>query len=174
MTPTSSNSLTPTGTVTVTASPGGTNCTATLPATSCSLTFSSVGTRTIAASYSGDANFAGSTSSSVSLSVRNFNVYVVPPSKAIFSGGSGTYSMTVVGAGGFTGQVALSCAGGPPGATCTTNPASVNLSSSTTSATSTATVTVPAGTAKGTYNLTFTGSYGGVSRTANAVVRVTK
>jgi uncharacterized repeat protein (TIGR01451 family) len=52
---------TPTGTVTL--SSGASTCTATLPATSCNLTFSALGSRTITASYAGDANFNGSSSS---------------------------------------------------------------------------------------------------------------
>ena len=52
---------TPTGTVTLTS--GSSSCTATLPANSCNLTFSTLGSRTVSASYSGDANFSGSSSS---------------------------------------------------------------------------------------------------------------
>ena len=52
---------TPTGTVTL--SSGASSCTATLPATSCNLSFSTLGNRTVSASYAGDANFSGSTSS---------------------------------------------------------------------------------------------------------------
>jgi len=52
---------TPTGTVTL--SSGASSCTATLPATSCNLTFTTLGTRTVSASYAGDANFSGSSSS---------------------------------------------------------------------------------------------------------------
>ncbi len=50
----------PTGTVTLTS--GAASCTATLPATSCNLTFSALGSRTVSASYAGDANFGGSAS----------------------------------------------------------------------------------------------------------------
>ena len=52
---------TPTGTVTL--SSGASSCTATLPATSCNLSFTTLGTRTVSASYAGDANFNGSSSS---------------------------------------------------------------------------------------------------------------
>ncbi len=52
---------TPTGTVTLTS--GASSCTATLPATSCNLSFSSLGSRTVSASYAGDGNFSASTSS---------------------------------------------------------------------------------------------------------------
>ncbi len=52
---------TPTGTVTLTS--GASSCTATLPATSCSLSFNSLGSRTVSASYAGDGNFSASSSS---------------------------------------------------------------------------------------------------------------
>ena len=52
---------TPTGTVTL--SSGASSCTATLPATSCNLSFSAVGSRSVSASYAGDGNFAASASS---------------------------------------------------------------------------------------------------------------
>ncbi|MBK8067671.1 MAG: choice-of-anchor D domain-containing protein [Rhodanobacteraceae bacterium] len=58
---TSPGAGTPTGTVTL--SSGAASCTAILPATSCNLTFSALGSREISASYAGDANFDGSSSS---------------------------------------------------------------------------------------------------------------
>lgn len=54
-------SLNPTGTVTINASTGE-SCSAALPATSCTITFATSGTRNLTASYSGDANFDSSTS----------------------------------------------------------------------------------------------------------------
>jgi hypothetical protein len=50
----------PTGTITV--SDGSGNCSITLPATGCNLTPSSAGAKTLSATYSGDAQFSGSTS----------------------------------------------------------------------------------------------------------------
>ena len=58
---------TPTGTVTV--SVGADSCTATLPATSCSLTLTSVGAKKIKAAYSGDSRFATGTSAGVAHTV---------------------------------------------------------------------------------------------------------
>ncbi|MBL8246041.1 MAG: Ig-like domain repeat protein [Rhodanobacteraceae bacterium] len=52
---------TPTGTVTL--SSGASSCTATLPATSCNLSFTTLGSRTVSASYAGDGNFSASSSS---------------------------------------------------------------------------------------------------------------
>jgi trimeric autotransporter adhesin len=166
------NAFTPTGTVTVTAGPGGTGCTATLPATSCTVTFSTVGTKSITASYSGDAHFAGSTSASSSLIVQNFTLYVTPGSKTIVAGKSGNFGVAVTGTNGFTGQVSLSCSGGPVGTTCTVTPATVSLTASTTAAGASATVSVPAGAAKGSYTMTFTGVNGTNSRSATANLSV--
>ena len=59
---------TPTGTVTV--SDGTQSCSATVAAGNCSITFTSVGGRTVTASYPGDGNFAGSTSVGVGQTVN--------------------------------------------------------------------------------------------------------
>jgi hypothetical protein len=55
---TSPGSGTPTGSITVT--DGTNNCTITLPATSCNLPSTSVGPKTLTATYSGDSNYNGS------------------------------------------------------------------------------------------------------------------
>src|SRR3989454_4865114 len=60
---TAAGSWTPTGTVTV--SDGIQSCSATVAAGNCSITFTSVGGRTVTASYAGDGNFASSTSAGV-------------------------------------------------------------------------------------------------------------
>jgi hypothetical protein len=61
------SSYKPTGTVTLTASPTGETCTGNVAAGtgkgSCKLTFTSTGTRTMTASYAGDANHTGSNNS---------------------------------------------------------------------------------------------------------------
>lgn len=53
---------TPTGNVTVTASGGAETCTGTVAAGNCVITLIGTGTRTLTATYAGDANFNGSTS----------------------------------------------------------------------------------------------------------------
>lgn len=58
---------TPTGNVTVT--DGVNSCTGTVAAGSCAITFATPGTRTLTATYAGDANFAGSMSPGVSQTV---------------------------------------------------------------------------------------------------------
>jgi uncharacterized repeat protein (TIGR01451 family) len=60
---------TPTGSISVTGT-GGAACTITLPATSCNLTFTSTGGKTVNASYGGDGSFNGSTASGISHTVN--------------------------------------------------------------------------------------------------------
>ena len=65
---------TPTGVVTVT--DGMASCTATLPASSCSLTLRVVGTRHLVATYSGDNSFLASVSPGVDHVVEGHSVYL--------------------------------------------------------------------------------------------------
>jgi hypothetical protein len=101
---------TPTGTVTV--SDGATTCLAALPATSCTLTSTAAGAKTIVATYSGDSNFNGSTSAGVAHTVSKASTtttitsnlstatavnqaYTVAFSLTVNSPGSGTPTGTV-------------------------------------------------------------------------------
>jgi hypothetical protein len=164
--------VTPTGIVTVQASTGE-SC-ATGPhdnnfPDACALTFSTLGSRTITATYAGNASFNPSTSSGVLVRAVDFNVSASPAAQTA-TGRKANYKLTVTGLGGLTGSIAMSCAGGPPNTSCAVSPSSVNLSGST--ATAKATVTLPAGAAPGTYTVTFTGTYGGVTRSATASLTV--
>ncbi len=62
---------TPTGTVTV-SDGAGASCIVTLPGTSCSLTSASVGLKTLTATYTGDANFVGSSGTSTQQEVVTY------------------------------------------------------------------------------------------------------
>ena len=147
-----------TGSVTVTASTGE-NCSAAVAAGGCTVTFSTTGVRTITASYSGDANFTGSsTTGSVSVSVGDFAIAATPLSETISSGHQAVYSITLTPIGGLTGSVNLSCSGGPPSTTCSVSPSVDNLQGN--PITSTVTLMASKNVTHGTYTLTFTGSYG--------------
>ena len=92
---------TPTGGVTV--SDGVDNCVITLPATSCNWTPTTVGARTLTASYSGDARFSGS----VALSTAH----------AVVAAGEES-ALTITKAGSGSGTVSSNVAGISCGATC--------------------------------------------------------
>lgn len=151
------DTLTPTGTVTVTASTGE-NCTGAAPSGSCSITFTSPVTRTVTASYGGDSDFISSTSTNASEQVVDFSLSVSPSSQTMPPGHLASYTLTARSLNGFTGTLTLTCGALPPHSSCAITPASVNLSSST----ATATVQIDQEN-KGTYTLTFTGSYGTVA-----------
>src|SRR5690242_12601367 len=64
-----------------------------------------------------------------------FTLGISPASQSIQQGQTAKYTVTVSGANGFAGSVALSVSGLPTGATGSFSPASVTLSSASTSAT---------------------------------------
>ncbi len=105
---------TPTGTVTVSDGTGGT-CTITLPAASCILTSTTAGAKTLTATYSGDANFNGSTSAGVSHTVNKADTTAAifsdaPDPSVVGQNVTVTYTVSVTspGAGTPTGNVLVS------------------------------------------------------------------
>ena len=84
---------TPTGTITVSDGTGD-SCTITLPATSCALSPTSAGAKTLTATYGGDASFAGSTSAGVAQGVTAVTTFSGPTAT-----GTGTAAATLSGAG---------------------------------------------------------------------------
>ena len=154
----STNAGAPTGTVTIKASTGEI-CSAAVTAGGCTLTFAATGLRTITASYSGDANFAASsTTGSVSVTVGDFSITATPLSVTISSGHQAVYTIVLTPIGGLTGNVNLSCSGGPPNTSCSVSPSVDNLQGN--PITSTVTLMSSKNVTHGTYTLTFTGSYG--------------
>jgi hypothetical protein len=89
---------TPSGTITV--SDGTVNCLITLPATSCNLTPTSAGAKTLTASYGGDANFSGSVSVGVAHGVNKVGATTMLSASANPSvfGQNVTFTATVTGA----------------------------------------------------------------------------
>jgi hypothetical protein len=83
----------PTGTITVSDGSGDT-CTITLPATSCTLTVASAGTKAITAGYNGDVNFNASASAATSQTVNAVTVF-----SGTTATGTGTATATLTGAG---------------------------------------------------------------------------
>ena len=104
---------TPTGTITV--SDGTNSCTITLPATSCNLPSTSVGAKTLTATYNGDTNFNTGTSAGVAHTVSKANTTTTinsnSPNPSIQNAPvTVTYSVAVTspGAGTLTGNVTVS------------------------------------------------------------------
>lgn len=174
----------PAGTVTVTG--GGQTCTATLTAGSgttpstgtCTLTYSTFGPKTITATYNGDANFNGSgPSASLTEQVRDFGMTASPTIQTVNGNQKATYTVTITSLNGFTGAVALSCAGIYP----STYACSVSQTSVTLTANGSVNVTLTVNTAKGspgTYTVTTTGksgtgvpASGGLTHTAQVSIK---
>jgi hypothetical protein len=102
------------------------------------------GNASISAKYSGDVNYAGSTSSATSVAVGDFSISTNPsPINISAPGQGGNSTISVTPQFGFTGTVNLSVTSGcPTGATCIIAPASVNpISASPVAATLTITTT---------------------------------
>jgi len=127
---------------------------------------------TIAASYGGDFNFNGSTSSGISVQVVNFTLSVSPALQTISSGHMATYTLSVSAVNGFTGTISLGCSGGPPHSTCAVSPASVSLSGSNATSNATVSLSTPKNANHGTFMVTFTATYGSATRTATASLTV--
>lgn len=115
--------------------------------TSSTATFSSstltAGSHSITAVYAGDANFSGSSSSAVTVTIAapppaDFTIAVAPASTTDTRGSAATTMISVTPVNGFSAATALTCAGAPSGTTCSIAPASVTPNGT---AASTATVT---------------------------------
>jgi hypothetical protein len=124
---TSPGSGTPTGSVTVT--DGTQNCTSTVAAGTCSIAFTTIGTKNLTATYAGDTNFSTSTSVSVSHAVRAATTTAIttdsPDPSAVGEPATINYSVTVTppGTGTPTGNVMVSdgtqsCTGTAAAGTC--------------------------------------------------------
>jgi trimeric autotransporter adhesin len=161
----------PSGTVTVAASTGE-SCTGVAPSGSCLISFAGAVDRTITATYEGDANFAASTSQSALVRVVDFKVTVSPSTQTIVAEDTpfALYTVTVYGVNGFTGAVALGCAGGPAGTTCSAAPSTVTVSGA--SASASVRLTLPRNAAAGVYTVSVKGVSSAVGRAASATLIV--
>lgn len=113
-----------------------------------------VGTHIYTATYTGDANFNGATTSAA----VNVVVNVLPPefklaqpspgTLSMLAGGSGTLQLSLTSNATFNGSVALSCSGAPALTTCTFAPASVSLAGNQTGTATLSIATHPATNSK--------------------------
>lgn len=114
------------------------------------------GSNTINVTYSGDTNYAASTTSVIVTGPSAPGISLTDGGAiSVAAGSSGTSRLTVTPANGFTGAVAFSCSvsGSPTGLTCTAPNATI---SGATAATSTLTVATTSSTPAGSYTATVT------------------
>jgi len=93
-------------------------------------TFSTTGSHSVTAVYSGDTNYATSSAAAVAITVTSSGSFTIGGSAATATAGaSGTSTITVTPTGGFTGTVNVTCPAAPlpPGVTCTPNPLAINV-----------------------------------------------
>jgi len=104
-----------------------------------SATFSStrlsVGTHQLTANYSGDANYAASTSAAITLTVApaaspDYSLSLSIPSITLAPGGSSTLKLSAAALNGFSQTLSLACSGLPANATCAFSPATINPATS--------------------------------------------
>ena len=133
---------------------------------SASVTFSTPGTHTVSFQVTDD-DSAVSQTATRSVTVGDFSVSTTPASRTIAPGASTTYAVTVAPLNGFTGTVAMSTSGLPPGASGSFNPAAVAGSGG-----STLTIATNTSLPPGTYSFAITGTSGSVSHTVNATLVV--
>ena len=109
------------------------------------VSFLTAGPHSLTASYIGDEKFAVSAAPAVTINIStaDFSLTANPSSVTVAAGQSTQFMLTVTPSGGFTGNVALSCAP-VTGITCAFSPAT--LAASTGPVTSSLTVTVSSGT----------------------------
>jgi hypothetical protein len=136
-------------------------------AASYSLATLAVGTHSITAVYSGDANFNPSTSAATAVAVSAltpaFTLTATPTSITVSQGQNGVATLTLAANATFSGSVALACSGAPANASCSVNPTTVTLAPS---GSSSATLVISTTTEKASAkpeNAPFSGSSGVLS-----------
>jgi len=139
--PTSNSAIGTTGTVTffnggvqigspVAVVPNGVSATVAAGGTAALTTsFSSMGTKTITATYNGDMNYASSSATAITVTVSGTGSLTVAGSAVTATAGaSGMSTITVTPSGGFLGNVNVTCpAASPAGVTCSPNPLPINV-----------------------------------------------
>jgi subtilase family serine protease len=121
--PSSTSTKTPTGTVTFADAKLGKLGTGTLNSSGVATLISSTlagASYSITATYGGDTNFSGSTSSPAPYDVQDFTIAANPTTVTVTAPGqSGTTTLTITPLGGFSQTVTYTCTGLPSEATCT-------------------------------------------------------
>jgi Glycoside hydrolase family 44/Bacterial Ig-like domain (group 3) len=116
------------------------------------------GTRTITATYSGDSNYAPSTSAALMVTVAaapaaDYSLTMSSSSLSVAQGSSGSLMLTVTPKNGFKQAVSFACSGLPTGGGCTFNPQTVTAVSGAVSTTVTVQFPAAAGSTAAPYAL---------------------
>ena len=115
---------------------------ASVNATTANHTYSTPGTYTVTATVTDNLGASASTTTTISVAAQAFAFSSSNNSATVAAGQPATYNLALsTGNSGFTGTVAIACAGAPAGTTCTANPASVSFNSASGPASITVTVT---------------------------------
>ncbi len=137
-------------------------------------TLSGSGTCTIQAMQAGNTNYLAATPVLQSFTVLpSFTITPIPGSETIKRGVLAGFILQLNGGKGFSGNVKLTCSGGPVGAQCADLPMTVKLTSNGV-AYAVSGILFPAKTAPGTYTMTFTGVSGSITETTTATFTVTQ
>lgn len=146
--------------------PGGTPASSSIAAPG-NVTFSAPGGHTASLTVTDNAGLTNQTPATRTVTVTDFSISATPAWQLILPGGSASYNVTVSAGAGFTGTVAFSASGLPPGAGATFNPAAVSGSGSAVMNVSTST-----STPLGAYPITITGSSGGLTHSTTVTLSV--
>jgi hypothetical protein len=115
-------------------------------------------------------NFMGTaTTTPATLTSEDFTISASPASQTISSGNSAVSTVSLASVRGLTGNVAMTCSGGPANSTCafSTNPVILNGT-----ATTKVTVFAPKSVKHSTFTLTFTGTLGNITHSTQVSLTV--
>ena len=137
-------------------------------------TMLATGTCTIQATQSGNANYLAATPVSVSFSVTaaaTFKLIATPSSETVHRGTLAAFLLEAQSVNGFSGNVKITCSGGPANSVCGEFPQTLNLQPNKT-AIALSGVLFPKNTTLGTYTITFTGTSGSLVVSTSAQFNV--
>jgi hypothetical protein len=99
--------------------------------------FATTGAASITAVYSGDANYATSTSSTVAETTvaSGFSLSATPTTLTLKGGTSGTLTLTLMPTGNYQGTAVFSCSGLPSASTCSFTPSTISIAGNNTPST---------------------------------------
>ena len=126
------------------------------------------GTCSIQAAQPGNAQYTAAAPVTQSLTVTpaaNFTITPIPPAEVVYRDRLGGVILKLQSVHGFSGEVTLSCSGGPAGTKCANLPGTVYVNGT---AYAVSGVLFPANTPDGTYTITFTGVSGSLSSRTSA------